>query len=157
MSKPKSKYTHYTDEYRASACVAAIAAGYPQTKGALTRVARELGIPYQLLSQWVRAINNAPPQEILQEKVLSMRDLIENEMRSIMTTMPTKRGLANYGSLGTVYGILFDKLRLLDNLPTELIGILPGLVVDMQEAGINVTEAFQKMRDKLKASNANRD
>jgi transposase-like protein len=58
----------YTDEFRASAVLMLEAAGYPETEGALSRVADHLGMHYQTLSRWFRAIQNPPPRELVQEK-----------------------------------------------------------------------------------------
>lgn len=118
-----SKQTRFTDEFRAKAVAAAIAAGYPSKKGALSRVAGELGISHQVLRLWVVGTQNPPPQELLQEKKVELRDLIQAELNTIMQTFPNKRGDASYRELGTVFGVLFDKLQLIDELPTVVIGL----------------------------------
>ena len=63
-----AKRKRYTDEYRASAVLMLEAAGYPDTEGALSRVADHLGMHYQTLSRWFRAVQNPPPHEMVQEK-----------------------------------------------------------------------------------------
>jgi transposase-like protein len=63
-----AKRKRYTDEYRASAVLMLEAAGYPDIEGALSRVADHLGMHYQTLSRWFRAVQNPPPHELVQEK-----------------------------------------------------------------------------------------
>ena len=63
-----NKRKRYTDDYRASAVLMLEAAGYPGQDGALVRVANHLGMHYQTLSRWARAIQNPPPHELVQEK-----------------------------------------------------------------------------------------
>lgn len=153
----KSKRQRFTDEFRANAVAAAIAAGYPQSKGALSRTARQLEISHQVLRGWITHQNNPPPQKLLQEKKADLKTLFMNEIYEILNIMPDKRDRAAYSQLGIVLGTLYDKTRLMDGLPTEIVSILPGLIDEMEHAGINVTEAFEQMKAKLKASNANRD
>ena len=132
-----SERTRYTDDFRAKAVAAAIAAGYPKTKGALTRVAGELGISHQLLRNWVIGAQNPPPQGLLQEKKLELRELLQAELATIMKTLPDKRGEASYRELGTVFGILFDKAQLLDEMPTVVIGLSAKLkaIAELSERG----------------------
>jgi hypothetical protein len=54
----------------------AIAAGYPDTKGALTRAALKVGISHQTLGRWTRAELNPPPHKIVQEKKQTMEEAL---------------------------------------------------------------------------------
>lgn len=118
MTRPRNRYD---DKFRASAVVMLEAAGYPDKKGALEQVARNLGMPAPTLHRWIRAKNNPPPFDIVKEKRTELRDLLENELRAIFQEMPEARGDASYKDLGTVAGILFDKKQLIDGKPTEII------------------------------------
>jgi len=97
------------------------AAGYPDKKGALIAVAKSLGVPHSTLSRWANSVCNPPPSEIVQEKKQELKDLLENELRGILGDMPSARLDASYRDLGTVAGILFDKLQLVSGKPTEII------------------------------------
>lgn len=155
-----SKQTRFTDEFRANAVALAIAGGYPQTKGALSRVAKELGISHQVLRNWVIEKQNPPPQELLQEKKVELRDLIQKELADIMARIPEKRNEATYRELGTVFGIMFDKLQLLDELPTVIIGSAAQLkkIAELAEAlGMGVDSLLDSIVKELEAEKADAD
>lgn len=63
------------------------------------------------------------------------------------TTINRMTGQAAMYSLS----VAIDKMRLLRNLPTQIVSILPKLVAEMEEKGIDVTEAFQTLYEKVKA------
>lgn len=152
-----SKQTRYTDDFRAKAVAAAIAAGYPKTKGALTRVAGELGISHQVLRLWVVGSQNPPPQALLQEKKVELRDLIQKELADIMARIPEKRNEATYRELGTVFGIMFDKLQLINELPTVIIGSAAQLkkIAELAEGlGMGVEPLLDSIIKELEAEKA---
>lgn len=95
------------------------AAGYPDTKGALNKVARELKVPDMTLSRWFKATRNPPPNEVVTEKAANFKELLAAEIQGILKDMPDAREFAEYRDLGTVLGILVDKLQLLENKPTD--------------------------------------
>lgn len=111
----------YDDKFRASAVVMLEAAGYPDKEGALMTVARHLGMPHPTLHRWFTGKNNPAPSDVVQEKRLELRELLENELRAIFAEMPNARGVAGYRDLGIVAGVLFDKKQLIDGKPTEII------------------------------------
>lgn len=115
MAKRKS----YDDKFRASAVVMLEAAGYPDQKGALTRVSEHLGVPAMTLGRWFRKSNNPPPNELVTEKRGDLKDFVRSELNSIFGDMPIVRPDASYRDLATAAGILIDKLQLLENKPTE--------------------------------------
>ena len=98
------------------------AAGYfqdPPVQGALTRVAKKTGVPHPTLSRWARAVQNPPPSDLVQSKKKNLVELMENEIREIFARMGIEREEATYRELGTVMGIIFDKMQLLTGGPTE--------------------------------------
>ena len=115
MAKRKS----YDDKFRASAVVMLEAAGYPDKRGALEYTAKHLGVPARTLSRWFNGENNAPPDELVSKNRADLKTLIENEIYGILETMPKLRGDAEYRELGTVFGIMLDKLQLLKGEPTD--------------------------------------
>jgi len=110
----------YDDKFRANAIVFLEAAGYPDKKGALEQVSKQLNCPHPTLHRWFQAKNNPPPSELVQEKREDLKELLEKELRAIFKEMPDARGDAGYRDLGTVAGILFDKKQLLEGKPTEI-------------------------------------
>lgn len=116
-----TKRKRYTDEYRASAVVMLEAAGYPEQEGALSRVADHLGMHYQTLSRWFRAVQNPPPHGLVQEKRIDLRQAIRDELNAIFSDedLAAVRAEASYKDRITSAAILTDKLQLLDGKPTE--------------------------------------
>lgn len=114
-----AKRKQYDDKFRASAVVMLEAAGYPNEKGALTRVADHLGVPARTLSRWFHGEQNPPPDQTVSEKKGELRDYIKAELNGLFLAMPGVRPDATYKDLATAAGILIDKLQLLENKPTE--------------------------------------
>lgn len=104
----------WTDDERASAILMLQAAGYPGRNGALTQVANNLGIPATTLRRWYLGLNNPPPAESVKKKRLDLRQALKDEIQAALTEMGSARIDASYRDLGTVLGILFDKLQLLN-------------------------------------------
>lgn len=109
----------YDDKFRASAIAMLEAAGWPDEKGALTRVAKHLGMPLATLSRWAKEKNNPPPTEVVTEKKGDLTALIDTEIRAIFGDMPSARANAPYNHLAIAFGILADKLQLLSGGPTQ--------------------------------------
>lgn len=114
-----AKKPRYDDKFRAGAMVMLEAAGWPHTEGALTRTAAHLKIPARTLSRWANGENNPAPDELVIEKRAELADLLRQEIRSALNAMGTVRPDASYRDLGTVIGILTDKLQLITGEPTE--------------------------------------
>jgi transposase-like protein len=140
-----AKRKRYDDKFRASAVVILEAAGYPEVKGALVRVANNLGVPHATLSRWINQKRNPAPPELVQEKKVDLKELLEKEINGILGDMPSARVDASYRDLGVVAGILFDKLQLLKGKPTEIIddsGLTDEARVD------RITAIFDRARDR---------
>jgi hypothetical protein len=96
-------------------------AGYPDVKGALQRVSNAVGVPSMTISRWFKGRNNPVPNEVVTEKASDLKTLLRAEIDEALKEMPNARGEASYRDIGTVLGILIDKLQLLENKPTERI------------------------------------
>lgn len=116
-SMPKRK--SYDDKFRASAVVMLEAAGYPDQVGALTKTAQHLGIPPRTLSRWFNGEQNPPPDRVVTEKRDELADLLDREIRAAIGEMDDARKEASYRDLGTVAGILIDKMQLITGKPTS--------------------------------------
>lgn len=114
-----AKKTRYDDKFRANALVLLEAAGFPNTEGALTRTASHLGVPITTLSRWAKGESNPPPADVVAEKRAELSSLLRQEIEGALGAMASVRGEASYRDLGTVVGILTDKLQLLTGKPTE--------------------------------------
>lgn len=116
MAKTKPRYD---DKFRASAIVMLEASGYPNREGALSQVAKHIGIPRMTLQRWAKATQNPPPHELVTEKRDELSDLLEKEIRAALAEMDKARPDTSYRDLGTVVGILTDKRQLLSGEPTQ--------------------------------------
>ncbi len=119
----RRKRTRYDDKFRANAVLTLEAAGYPNTPGALAAVAKRLRMPETTLHGWAREKHNPPPTQLRSEKKGELIDWIKEELGCIFTAMPGARPDASYRDLGTVAGILTDKLQLLTGKPTDIIQV----------------------------------
>jgi hypothetical protein len=130
-------WTRYSDEQRA-----AVLAVLKSNGGNVSRTARETGVPASTIQTWRDNADTLPPHEVREQNRLSLADLIRAELDAIFEIMPGKREDADYKTLGTVVGILTDKLALLDggvtsrvdvnvrNLPELPDGTLAGILTD---------------------------
>lgn len=109
----------YDDKFRASAVVMLEAAGFPEEKGALMRIAAHLHVPKSTLSRWFHEKQNPAPPELVTEKKGELVDWIRSELYAAFGRMPVVRNEASYRDLATTIGILTDKLQLLTGQPTS--------------------------------------
>ena len=115
----KKRKPRYDDKFRASAVVMLEAAGYPERRGALTQVARHLGMHRETLRRWHTAQRNPPPREVVTEKAGDLAALLRQEAEAIFGEMDDARQDAQYRDLAVALGIVIDKLQLLEGKPTE--------------------------------------
>lgn len=109
----------YSDEFRAQAIMLLEMNGYPETKGALLKTAKYLGIPQRTLSRWARRQSNPPPDILVHKKNFDLQQAIKDELQAIVYELPLARPDADYRELGTIFAILVDKLQLLEGKATE--------------------------------------
>lgn len=95
------------------------AAGYPNKKGALDRVAKACGVPISTLHGWFNSTRNPPPADVRNEKRLDLAEAIRYELSAIINEFDNTRPGATYKELATAFGILVDKLQLIQGGPTE--------------------------------------
>lgn len=159
MKKTKRIKPTYDDQFRASAVVMLRSQGYPEMAGALSIVAKHLKVPASTLSRWYKGTSNPPPANIVNTKKKDLRTLYLDEIYEIMNVLPDKREDASYGTLASAQGIFFDKIRLLDGLPTEIIEAAPVLAklgAFFRDHGISASAALQAFFDDLAALHAER-
>ena len=109
----------YNDEFRASSVLLLEAAGYPRRPAALEEVAARVKVSSRQLRRWYDGSSNPPPDRIVGHKKLDLRKAIQTELAEIFESMGGARADASYRDLGTVAGILFDKLALLNGDSTQ--------------------------------------
>jgi transposase-like protein len=126
----------YSDEFRASAIVMLESQGYPDKAGAIAQVAAHLKMPVRTLRRWYKGHSNPAPANLVLQKKIDFLDVIETELAGIFEEMPEARADADYRTLATAAGILFDKRQLLLGKPTEHIQQSDGLTDDERAARI---------------------
>mgnify|MGYP000876424570 FL=1 len=109
----------YDDKFRANAVVTLKAAGYPKKEGALSQVSKHLGVPTSTLHGWASEKHNPVPSDVRTEKKGELARLLRRQIESAIGEMDKALPDASYRDLGTVVGILIDKLQLLSDEPTE--------------------------------------
>lgn len=149
-----SKRRRYSDKFRASAVVMLEAAGYPDRKGALMEVADHLHVPAMTISRWFKAANNPPPHELVTEKRLDLRGMLETELNAIFNHMATSREEASYRDVGTVAGIILDKLFILNNQPTERIAHEHSGQLTIEQRTARLAELLDAARTRRDGSSA---
>lgn len=145
VTKAKRTKPTYDDQFRASAVVMLKSQGYPEMEGALSIVAKHLKVPASTLSRWFKGTSNPPPSNIVNEKKEDLRSLYMDEIYAIMKVLPDKRDDASYGTLASAQGIFFDKIRLLDGLPTEIVQLLPRLLEVASKSGVKASDVMEAM------------
>lgn len=154
MIKPnvtKRKRPVYDDQFRASAVLMLKSQGYPEMEGALTAVAKHLKVPAMTLSRWFKGTNNPPPNNIVIDKTRDLRAMFLGEIYEIFNELPQKRPDASYGSLVTASAIYFDKIRLIDGLPTEILQVTSQLLEAFKVLDWDAAAIFNDMLVKAKA------
>jgi hypothetical protein len=123
------------------------AAGYPGKDGALASTAKHLKVPHQTLRRWFLSEQNPPPSVLVREKRGELSELLRNEVEGIFCQMPNVREEASYRDLGTVAGILIDKLQLITGKPTERSEINDTGLTDEDRAN-RITAILDRARER---------
>lgn len=134
----------YTDEERASLLAMLESEGYPDTKGALSKVATYAKMPPSTLLLWWQGKRNPPPSDLQNIKKVELADLFEQAARkylehgmkdAIVDDVAGKDAM-------TAAAIAADKAALLRNKPTERIAV--------EHSGqISIDERRRAIRDLL--------
>ena len=121
----------YSDEYRATAIAMLEAEGYPDNKYAVQRVAdylaRQKPSPHvRTLRLWFNRKNNPAPEKLIQEKKGELNARIQSAMDLYIEHIGMRDIVdeTSAGEAAKVFGILFDKSRLLEDKSTENIEVM---------------------------------
>jgi hypothetical protein len=109
----------YSDEFRASAVVMLEANGYPDKKGVMHHISKQLQVPRRTLRRWYHRSFEPPADNLVTQKKETLKELLEFELRGIFNELPDARQDADYRELATAAGIFIDKLTLLGGGPTS--------------------------------------
>lgn len=144
------KRRRYDDQFRASAVVMLQAAGYPDQKGSLEGVAKYLKMPAPTLHRWFREKNNPPPSELVTEKKEELADVFERIAYKYLTHADRDVVIEETSGKDAVVtaATAVDKMRLLRDLPTEIVAVLPVIVqaVELMKAhGHEPSQVFERI------------
>ena len=112
------QYRQYTDDFKAGALALLAASGWPEDENGLARTAKHLNVPVSTLRNWYSR-DKQPPAELREEKNLELTEAIRRELGAILTEMAGKREDASFKDLAVGFGILAEKLQLLNGEPTQ--------------------------------------
>lgn len=150
----------YSDEYRASAIAMLTAEGYPDNAAALQRVRHQLPADttppaIRTLRYWFRLEHAPAPAKVIQEKKDGLAELFEQAAAKYVSHALQDETVkkASGKDAMTAAGIAVDKMRLLRDLPTEIVGVLP-VVMEAYRALVDINEdpavVFAKMAEAAK-------
>lgn len=88
--------------------------------GNVKRTARETGVPENTVRRWKKEFETAPPSaEAVEIEAAEHTDVLEHARNEALLELRKKIPTMSGKDLGIVYGILSDKLRLIQGLATE--------------------------------------
>ena len=141
MAKAPRKWTQYSDEDKASAVLMLEVAGYPNSPGALSRTARESGVPATTLRDWFTGTHGAPPTNVRQHKKSELTSRIEGLIDLSLEHAEKVLSGAEFKDTVTSAAILIDKLLLLQGESTQNANINQRIIVEYSDNADIVAEA----------------
>ena len=147
----------YSDEFRAECIALLVAEGYPEGKGAVQAVRKKLlkeGVSplpaARTMRYWYQQKHNPAPEKVIRDKKDDLADLFERAARNYVhqALKPDVIEKASAGSAMTAAAIAVDKMRLLRDLPTEIVQVLP-IVMDAYHAIVAIGENPEVVFGKL--------
>jgi hypothetical protein len=117
----KRKWTSYSDEDKASAVLMLEAAGYPVRIGAMSQVVRELGVPESTLRSWAKQEHGAPPAKVRDRKRGELVQTLNEVAFKLLDHLGNIADTGDVKETATAFGIVVDKLQILNGEPTQTI------------------------------------
>ena len=147
------KPRNYSDAFKASAVLQVTAEGYPENPYAMKQTAAAFNIPVNTLKRWLTDSHGAPPHEIVQQQKTELSERLEQLAHKLLDHAAKDEVIHKMTGQQAVtsVAIAIDKMRLLNNLPTEIIAVLPDFLSTLQERGIDATEFFTRAKQRLEA------
>lgn len=143
----------YSDEYRAAAIALLTAEGYPADGRALRRVHGQLALPrpnIRTLRYWFNREHRPAPDKVIAAKKEDLSALFEEAATKYVKHALRTDVLENESGKNALTGaaIAVDKMRLLRDLPTEIIAVLPIItetIAALQAIGEDPEVVFNKL------------
>jgi hypothetical protein len=159
----------YSDAQKAIAVEIVRRANGTVSNAAISEIREKLGLPDlsdRTIRNWIEAsdLKKSLPRK---KEISELENSIEAKAEKALDLMfeETARTYLDHASRShivnrtsgnaavTAAAIAVDKMRLLRNLPTEIVQIMPMLVAEMDRAGMNASDVFQAMLTRLKEQN----
>lgn len=142
--RPPRNYRRYSDAFRAAALAALDANG-----GNVKRTARELGIPYRTLAEWVAGRNPVSAEDRAQKRV-ELADAVEHACDALThgIVAAVKAGKASVQEMAVALGISVEKLLLLRNQPTSIHRDEKAATIDLSRLSVADLEALLAIQRK---------
>lgn len=141
------KRRRYTDEERANLVVMLEGEGYPDTIGALAKVAGYAKVPESTLRGWFKARNNPPPAKLRDKKKQDLASKFEDIAYAMLDHAGDPDIVDDMKGKDAVMSaaIATDKMRLLRGLPTEIVAIMPEFVKAVERLGQSPLEVMSRI------------
>jgi transposase-like protein len=141
------KRRNYTDEFRASCVLMLEAAGYPDRKGALAHVSKEVNVPSMTLRRWFTGQQNPPPNQLVSKNRIPLADKLESVAHQYIDHASNPDVVDEMDGKGamTAAAIAIDKMRLLRGLPTEIVQIMPEVLEAIDILGLTPAAVFERL------------
>ncbi len=145
------KRKRYDDEFRAGTLLQLEAAGYPDQKGAMSRVSKNTGVPTRTLRRWWLGTSNPVPVNVVRRKKGEIIEKLETVAHLILDSIDLDTvAEAQLRERTVALGIIVDKGELLKGNPTERTEHLTR-----EQRVDRVTELFERARTRRAGKPAN--
>jgi hypothetical protein len=133
----------YSDDYKADAIAQLIADGYPDNEYAPRNVRKILVDSYgfapvaKTLKRWFDGREGAPPDKNVQQQKNELADTFEQIAEKYLQHASQDTVVTESKGKEAVMtaAIAVDKMRLLRNLPTEIVGVIPAMQASIEKSG----------------------
>ena len=143
----------HSEDEKAEAVALLISNGYPDILGALQKTADVVGVSTQTLRRWANGHQSAPSVTDVTHKKRELAGRFELVMHNMLDHAERPEIIARLTAKDALIGAstAFDKLRLMDGLPTEIISVLPDFVATLEANGIDPTQFIQRAIARINA------
>lgn len=147
----------YSDEYKADAVARMAAEGYPDKDAAAERVIAQLEGIYgfapvaRTLKRWAKNDVGAPPDKVVTRKKDELADQFESIAKRYLTRAGALDAISETKGKDaiTAAAIAVDKMRLLRNLPTEIVGVIPDISNAVEKSGETLEQVMPVLAELL--------
>lgn len=149
--------SRYTDDYKADAIAQMVADGYPDNEFAPRNVRAVLLEVHgfapvaKTLKRWFDGKEGTPPDKNVRNQKNELADTFEGIAQKYLSRAAEDKAVAETKGKDAVMtaAIAVDKMRLLRNLPTEIVGVIPDMAAAIEKSGETLDEVMPIMVELL--------